>query len=123
MEQLDNVRPIGRVDVITPNDEPKDEKYLVLKRSELEELLVNLMGGDPPQWARDEVNSYVLEDAVVIRTHDVFSAPALHAYAHTIALVAKHGDRPELRSVSDYFHDRAREADIRYYEDESKLPD
>ena len=46
------------------------------------------------------MESYALNDAVVIRTGDLFAGPALHAYAHTIALVASQTCRPGTPSTS-----------------------
>jgi hypothetical protein len=81
----------------------------------------------PLDWATDAIESYALNDAVVIRTGDVFAGPALHSYAHTIALVASQTNdgktRHQLQRIADYFSDRAREADVQQYEDTAKLPD
>ena len=129
MTEQSNVRGIILADV-----EPlKDDKFLVLKRSELEQLLLELGHqsiddpNHPLEWATDTIESYALNDAVVIRTGDVFSGPALHSYAHTIAMVAKltSDDKTwhQLQRIADYFSDRAREADIAAYEDTAKLPD
>lgn len=115
--------------VLATAPEHADEKYVVLKRADLESLLMELglqSVNDPDvpaDWAEDALESYVLQDAVVIRTKDVFAGPALHSYAHNIALVAHLSSRPELQPIADYFSDRAREADIQAYEDTAKLPD
>ena len=128
-EEQSNVRGIHLMDI-----EPlKDDKFLVLKRSEVQQLLLELglqSIGDPNHpldWATDAIESYALNDAVVIRTGDVFAGPALHSYAHTIALVASQTNdgktRHQLQRIADYFADRAREADVQQYEDTAKLPD
>ena len=104
----------------------KDEKYVVLKRSELQQLLDELYGGEAPAWAINDVEAYGLNDATVIRTRDVFAGPALHSYAYTIRLVADAtSDEPrkdQLAAVADYFADRAREADEIHYSGQSKYP-
>jgi hypothetical protein len=78
-------------------------------------------------WSRETLESYALNDAVVIRTGDLFAGPALHSYAHNIALVASQTDtwktKVQLQAIADYFADRAREADVQQYEDTAKLPD
>jgi len=130
MEQkISNIRSIVLADV----DPLKDDKFLVLKRSELEQMLLELGLSavhdemHPADWAVDTIEAYALNDAVVIRTQDTFSGPALHAYASTIALVADVTSNPalteRLQHVADYFADRAREADIHTYEKTAKLPD
>ena len=130
MEQKQsNVRGI----TLATADPLKDDKFLVVKRSEVEQLLLELGlqsiedANHPVDWATDTLESYALNDAVVIRTGDVFAGPALHSYAHTIATVAKLTSDVEvqyqLQRIADYFADRAREADIAAYEDTAKLPD
>ena len=98
----------------------RDDKFIVFKRAEWEAFW-----SDSP--VLDEPPAPV-EDAVVIRTGDVFAAPALHSYAASIAVAAKMGrnldpqQHPEfanLQRIADYFHERAVEADGRY----SKVPD
>ena len=119
--------------ITVDHDPQRDTKYVVLKRSELEVLLLELgcqsIGDEhaASEWARDCLESYALTDAVVIRTKDAFAGPALHSYAHNIALVASLTDNPmtkhQLQQIADYFADRAREADVQAYEDTTKLPD
>lgn len=85
-----------------------DEKYVVFKREEFLEWTSNTTTPPP-----------VLSDAVVIRTKDVFAAPALEMYANGI-LVAIHTARTSytelpsrierLQAIADYFHSRATEA-------------
>ena len=129
MEKKSNVRGI----TLATADPLKDDKFLVIKRTELEQLVLELGlqslddPNHPLDWALEAVESYALNDAVVIRTGDVFAGPALHAYAHTIALVASQNSdarvRHQLQRIADYFSDRAREADIAAYEDTARLPD
>jgi hypothetical protein len=129
MDAMSTVTPIhkSRVEVIAPNQQPKDDKYVVLKRSDLDELLRTLLGENMPAWAEMDVMSFALDDAVVIRTQDAFAGPALHSYAYTMSLVA--GATPDadlrarLRRVADYFAQRAYEADEIYHSDEAKYPD
>jgi hypothetical protein len=129
MTEQSNVRGIHLAEI-----EPlKDDKYVVLKRSELEQLVLELglQSLDDPHhpldWAMDAVEAYALNDAVVIRTGDVFAGPALHSYAHTIATVASLSSesrvRHQLQRIADYFADRAREADVQAYEETARLPD
>ena len=77
-----------------------------------------------------ELQRHRLDDAVVIRTGDVFAAPALDAYAANIATaitvirsVPFNSDLDKaaegLQKIADYFHEAALEARDRV----SKLPD
>lgn len=104
-----------------------DEKYVVFKRSEFENLL-----DVHDAWGMEMMR---LEDAVVIRRRDLFAAPALDTYANsiTIAIDVMCGhDMPldeaieasatigRLQEIADYFHDQARKS----WETQSrKLPD
>lgn len=87
-----------------------DDKYIVFRNTNSE------------YYHRDAA----IEDAVVIRRQDVFAGPALHAYGHSIALVAKllqaNGNGHEavpLQRIADYFHEQALLADAEGY----KVPD
>jgi len=103
-------------------DHVEDTKYIVFKRDEFREWWgQGSVGGTshpkPPPEA--------LDDAVVIRTKDPFAGPALHSYAATMALYVNlahvNGDDADgLRRTSDYFHERAMEADATF---DWKLPD
>lgn len=72
----------------------------------------------------------VVKDGTVIRAQDVFSAPALHAYANSILVALEmvkvvEGGSPtpltaRLQAVADYFHGQAVKAEITDYK---KLPD
>lgn len=93
----------------------KDEKYIVFSRAEFAGWLTCLQNGDD---IADIDHPAVLDDAVVIRTQDVFAGPALHAYASNIWNVAQAYRAcglqhlpDQLLSVADYFHERAVEAD------------
>jgi len=88
-------------------DEVKDEKYIVFKRSDWEEASQNLGSA----WTPEPV-----DDAVVIRTRDIYAGPAFHAYAHaamtTLEFMTEHSPiREEIDPVVNYFLDRAEEAD------------
>jgi hypothetical protein len=128
-QQPSNVHGIKLAEI----DSLKDDKYVVIKRTELDQFLLELGCTavhdhmEPAHWAYDVVSSFLVPDAVVIRTQDVFAGPALNSYAHSIALVAKltdnWGTAVRLRKAADYFADRAREADVQAYEETAKLPD
>lgn len=88
-------------------DEVKDEKYIVFKRSDWEEASQNLGSA----WVPEPV-----EDAVVIRTRDIYAGPALHAYAHaamtTLEFLPEGSpSRDSIDQVVNYFLDRAAQAD------------
>ena len=86
-----------------------DDKYLVFKRDEFIE--------------RHGTSKVVeaLDDAVVIRTRDIFAPGVLHTYSAAVqtAIEVIQGTDAQLSSlwitdlekVRDYFHDRAVEAD------------
>lgn len=124
-----------------------DEKYITFKRNDFYELMGKLALPSPQtfgwnqytdcaaiaQRVHHEAESVCVADAVVIRTHDAFAGPALHAYCDSITLVIKAIEQlvpePEdgvkeglagLISVSDYLHQRAVEADAWDYK---RLPD
>jgi hypothetical protein len=91
----------------------QDEKYIVFKREGSNSDAYIYATGD------------ALEDAVVIRTSDVFASGVLWGYVHAAqtAIEILHDVLPEvdlvkLASIRDYFADRAREAD----DAKSKLP-
>lgn len=101
----------------------KDEKYVVVKKE-------NVVGRGTTQTPFMLLAGDVLEDAVVIRTGDVFAGPALHAYASNIqvavSILAEH--RPDvdlagMRAAADYFHERAEEADELAASRSVKTPD
>lgn len=95
-----------------------DEKYVVFKKDEFEQFLVDCGDGCRPE---------ALEDAVVIRTQDVYAGPALHAYAGAVLSAAemREGDsvRDDLVRIADYFHDRAVEADDARRTNRASVPD
>ena len=108
-----------------------DDKYIVFKREDFDEFF-RLVQADRPYI--EALTDRSLNDAVVIRTQDVFAGPALHCYAASISVAAKlvsaqHIDRDyteeeasqinRLQQIADYFHERALEAD----ESEQKVPD
>lgn len=94
-----------------------DEKYIVFKRSEWDSTESCDLAGLTP-----------VEDAVVIRTQDVFAAGGLSAYGHSIRsftsrMKPDEPGRVELDYVANYFFDCAQEADDRLARGECKLPD
>lgn len=89
-----------------------DDKYVVFKREDWEKF--------SEAYGHEDIGllaSQTLQDAVVIRTSDVYAGPALHAYAAMVSMISKTlreivpdlADRQQ--RVADYFHDRATEAD------------
>lgn len=99
----------------------RDDKYMVFKRSEMEAWAYD---PDAPSFSNAPK---ALEDAVVIRTQDLFAASGLYAYAHTImthiglmdTTATGYARAGRLREIADYFFDRAREAE----ETVGKIPD
>jgi len=105
----------------------KNEKYVVFKADDwayfMEQEGSMLSIAEPPQ---------PLDDAVVIRTQDMFAAAGLSAYAHNIRLAMElwRGDGQyapssilDLRDTADYFMDCSREAEDRLARGDCKLPD
>lgn len=108
-----------------------DEKYVVFKREEFlawAETVTEIMPGG------------ALEDAVVIRTQDVFAAAGLEAYANNIRVYAGAiaGMIPDLPAekrgpamvmvqrcteIAGYFQDCAAEAEDRLQRGDVKVPD
>lgn len=90
----------------------QDDKYVVFKKDVWE----GTMECDLPDLQP-------LDDAVVIRTQDLFAGPALWVYAHVLGLAAKTQSDPEvgkrLGEIADYFSLRATEAGERL----GKVPD
>lgn len=90
----------------------KDEKYVVFKRSDLAGLPF-------PEHIQ------AVPDAVVMRRQDVFSPPALDAYANGIQVAltickALFIEPPEgLQEKADYFHQQA----VAAWEADRKIPD
>lgn len=98
----------------------KDEKYMVVKRQDVSSSTATAT------FRKIDI----LDDAVVIRTGDVFAGPALHSYAANIQvavnILAQH--RPDvdlagMRAAADYFHERAVEADERAAAEDVKTLD
>lgn len=112
-----------------------NDKYLVIKRSDWDAILVN----EAKPALKAEVGRVLnliaekeLPDAVVIRRQDVFAPPALDAYANAITvglqvLSAADGGAniydatipKRLRQIADYFHAQAEEA----WHTDRKIPD
>lgn len=104
-----------------------DDKYVVLKKGDTHDNL----GASGVRCYNEED---ILEDAVVIRTQDVFAEAGLRAYAATIDSareILRMSGLPqvggvtdaELMEISDYFLDRAAEAGIIRANFNSKVPD
>lgn len=94
----------------------RDDKYVVLKIEDAE------MIGKFSEETYAAIREKRLEDAVVIRTQDIFAGPALWVYAHVLALAAKTGTSQHSRrfqEIADYFSARATEADAQ----DGKVPD
>lgn len=105
----------------------KDDKYITFKREDfLNFFTLRSHGIDLEDMPSP------IEDAVVIRRQDIFSAPALEAYANsilaTVDAAASFAEVPtaeiqaklkKLRDIADYFHDQASEAWLTV----RKLPD
>lgn len=100
-----------------------DEKYIVFKRSdftpEFAKYLLSMKQFPTP-----------LEDAVVIRTQDIFAAGGLSAYSHSIRaylggaqMYLPEGMMQQLLEVADYFASVAQEAEDRLVRGECKVPD
>lgn len=91
-----------------------DEKYVVFKADEFSDWYQTVDGAGDTVPMR-------LDDAVVIRTKDIFAGPVLHTYAGAVQTAIEvirgtdtHSSRDwisHLEQVRDYFHDRANEAD------------
>jgi len=105
-----------------------DQKYIVFKREELRARFGH----------SQRLNELELEDAVVIRTQDVFARSGLMAYANTIYAhvtllheLYEHGELPpnaaamidRLFEIANYFHQRADEAEGRVAAGQVKVPD
>ena len=88
-----------------------DQKYVVIKRSEWEQLRLDTGSVRMPD---------PLDDAVVIRTKDIFAGPVLETYAGAVqtAIEVIQGTSSDLarswiedlEAIRDYFHERAQEA-------------
>lgn len=96
----------------------EDNKYVVFKREDWDKAEGQ---EDWPWWEN------LVTDAVVIRRQDIFSAPALDAYANSIRAalaVLEHDGGPsvisgQLQDIADYFSEQAAKAWI----EQRKLPD
>lgn len=96
-----------------------DEKYVVFRRRDW----------DAREGEGDLMNlPEPLDDAVVIRTCDVFAPAGLHAYAHLVHFAVELANFPpnitaNLEATRDYFLERAHEADERFRRRDCKYPD
>lgn len=110
---------------------PSDNKYIVFKLEDFER-------NAPAIVKYSNLIESIVEDAVVIRRQDLFSPPALDAYANAIMATVEvlRGAWPEndftsvngeeaqrtivrLIDISDYFHEQA----VLAWESKRKLPD
>lgn len=100
----------------------KDEKYIVFKRADYDRVLLTFAAGRGELAMLGEIE---VPDAVVMRRQDVFSPPALDAYANGIQVAltickAVGVEAPEgLQEKADYFHEQSAEAWLT----ERKIPD
>lgn len=96
------------------------KKYIVFRRAQFDEWMAEVL-----EDYEGESTLYKMElpDAVVIRQQDVFSPPALDAYANSIEVALSLAKPDEitarLRAIADYFHQKASEA----WHMHRKLPD
>lgn len=106
----------------------KDEKYIVFKREDWDRYTSRSGCG-----ANVAKALLPLDDAVVIRTQDVFAAPALDGYANairtgmaiaTLGPLENNAEANEIHwrlgEIADYFHDRACES---WERGDKKIPD
>jgi hypothetical protein len=113
----------------------KDDKYVVFKLSEWQRYMAAVGDGAARRGLRD---LEALDDAVVIRTQDVFSASGLTAYAqcilaHMDALMLnddafklseyEERRRQQLQRIADYIYTRIAEAEGIRQSGRSKVPD
>lgn len=110
--------------------EPLDDKYVVFKRSDLDAIVASistLRNGTVDAEIYLEMKTMFetacLNDAVVIRTQDIFAGPVLHLYAaqmEVAAQLAYDADAAaDLRWIGAYFKRRAIQAD----KGDHKFPD
>lgn len=114
-------------EITIPDATIRDEKYVVFKRSDLADLREYFKRNRNFAPHLDAIMEKQLDDAVVIRTQDIFAGPALHGYAAALAIAVRvwsfapghEREVASLQSIADYFHERAVEAD----EGPRKIPD
>ena len=110
-----------------------DSKYIVFKRADLDELVDEIRESDPKDVGI-ALDSWRVDDAVVIRRQDMFSPPALDGYANTITAAVEsikaaydgdglppdvYGVVRRLQGTADYFHSQALAA----WDTDRKIPD
>lgn len=123
--------------------ETLDKKYIVFKREDWKEFWNHWQGemrkasaGMVMDLGVTKLDDSAIDDAVVIRTQDVFSGPALACYANGICvavdilkktnvpfgLVREHHDIviAELLEIADYFH---QQSEVAFHRTDQKLPD
>lgn len=113
-----------------------DNKYVVLKRKDVEPWVENGYLRIPTLDG-DEDRIAVLDDAVVIRTGDIFATSGLYGYAYNIETQIELLNRRNIQSLTDaeaaelaemeatreYFAARAMEAEQRLLDGTAKVPD
>lgn len=102
-----------------------DQKYVVFKRTDWENFKADTEFNYHPQATSGEPDP--IEDAVVIRTRDVYAGPALHAYAHAAIttlefLPADNPIREDIKKVIEYFIEKASDADVLRFLHKSQTP-
>lgn len=108
---------------------PIDDKYIVIKRSDLAELHERFVRNPNYIEAFNIIEEAAIDDGVVIRRQDVFAPPALECYANGIQVAievagrtdeAIHNRFPQrMQRIADYFHQQAAAS----WEQPRKLPD
>lgn len=90
-----------------------NEKYVVFKKEEWDKFEADALAPEP------------INDAVVIRTQDVFAAAGLSAYCMNMQfyLAMNPLASPELQKAIDYFRRVADEAEDRLSMGQCKIPD
>jgi hypothetical protein len=108
-----------------------DDKYRVYKESEIEVLQEKFRLNPHFDEFLHSMDKARVDDAVVIRTHDVMASQCLWAYAHQLQFAIEIGDfnraigttKEDLENVRDYIADRAAEAESNLRHHRVKFPD
>lgn len=95
-----------------------NDKYIVLRR---DDIRLTHVEHEVVEFSGEFNSEQIIQDAVVIRTRDVFAGAGLMAYAGAVetaielmnfsGLVSIGGvNKVQLRALADFFHDKAHEA-------------
>lgn len=90
-----------------------DSKYLVIKKSDIEEWAKKYELNAPFIDALAELEKLEVPDACVLRCQDIFVPPALDAYVSGIRIALSLSEtqrgpvKERLEDIADYFHQRA----------------